>query len=186
LAQTAVERAVAWRPHPQDERVLASLLYDRAGICEALGAIWAAKDAAERAWQIYDRLDPTRMRPSEIGPVLAAARTPVVVTDYRTVRAVVEHHKRVEQQTEQAIAHAADAWIRVVRLEALCGGKIEDAQRIRERGSWAINIYRELIRVGHLYGPADLARVEAEYAAAQEAQKGEPTYRSDLDNRLTR
>ncbi|MEU0092475.1 hypothetical protein [Kribbella sp. NPDC006257] len=62
-AEESVERAIAMSASfPQDDRVLGSLYYDRAGIYEALGDKFAAVKAAERAWQFYYRRDPVGKR----------------------------------------------------------------------------------------------------------------------------
>lgn len=191
---------------PGDERMLPWLYYDRARICEALGDLSAAKRAAKQAWGLYLELDPTYGDPSKIAGVLAPLQIPVVVTDYHNVRAAAEQHQRNEQQVEEAIAHVADAYIRLVRLEVQAEGGLLDtiaqnlpgendgeseafakeirelifpegereayAERIRKQGAYAVDIYRELIRVGHHYGPADLARVQAECDAALAAAEG--------------
>lgn len=190
---------------PGDERMLPSLYYDRARICEALGDLSAAKRAAKRAWGLYLDLDPTHGDPSMIAAVLAPLQVPAVVTDYRNVRAAAQQHQRNEQQAEEAIAHVADAYIRLVRLDAQLEGGLLDtiaqslpdendgepeayvkrirelalpegereayAERIRKQGAYAVDIYRELIRVGQHYGPADLARVQAECDTALAAAK---------------
>jgi hypothetical protein len=129
---------------------------------EELGDLRAARAAAERGWQLYDRLDPVRSTPSEIAAVLERARSSAPAGEQRT---------RAGRAAEEAIAQAADAWIRCVRLEAVVDGDFFELEYTRERGSWALDVYRELVRVGHHYGPADVARVQAEFTAALEARR---------------
>lgn len=174
-ALDAIERAVAMTTtFPDDEKLMASLYFNRAGISEYLGDLRGALAAAQRAVQLYDRLDPTLGHVEKIEPVLRAARRPAVVTHDRRLRATVEAHAAHEYATEQAIAQHADAVTRAVRLDAIVSGNLQTAGPIRESRDWIVSIYRELLRVGVHHTPADLARIEAEFALALKAQRSEP------------
>lgn len=174
-ALDAIERAVAMTTtFPDDEKLMASLYFNQAGLKEYLGDLRGALKSAQRALQLYDRLDPTLGHVEKIEPVLKAARRPAVVTDVRRLRATVEANADHEYATEQAIAHHANAAARAVRLDAVTYGNIKTADPIRESRDWAVSVYRELLRVGVHHTPADLARIEAEFAEALKSQRGEP------------
>ena len=69
-------------------------------------------------------------------------------------------------KTEAAIGRAADARLRAARLAAACPDPAADRWLTRH-GEPAVEIYRELVRVGHRFGPVDLARATATYEAAR-------------------
>ncbi|PJE95112.1 hypothetical protein CUT44_26070 [Streptomyces carminius] len=174
-AEARIDRAVAAADgDPRDEQRLAALYYARAEALEALGRVHAALETARRAWRLFDRHDPARARPGRVAEALAAGRAPDGATDRPAVRPDGTPRRPTGEEVEDAIARAADAWIRCVRLEAVCDGGLRSEGQVRERGSRAVDVYRELVRVGSYYGPADLARVEADLEAALAARRNPP------------
>lgn len=169
---------------PYHLRVLAALLYNRAGIYELVGGSDALR-TARLAASLYHRLDPTKGQPSKIAEVLAPVQVPVVVTDYRTVRAVVEEHQRVEREVEESIARAADASLRAKRLDCQLYAAVfhsdrkqfEDTiARFRAEADRVLKVYQELGFVGHHHTPDDLRRVEAECRAALTYMRSQATW----------
>ena len=163
-AQVAIERAAAASElTPKDEQVLASLHYDLTEIYSVGGHLWAALAQAEKAWQLYHRLDPTGGDPAKVNSTLNA-------------------------QDEQAVAHAADALVRLARLRAVglvqsreeaaeyarssghyqpIGGQpmtptdVQEQAWIRKHVELAVTCYERLTRFSARYGGADLARVRS-------------------------
>jgi hypothetical protein len=163
-AQVAVERAVATSElTSKDEQVLASLHYDLTEIHSVGGHLYAALEQAEKAWQLYRRLDPTGGDPAKVGNTLGA-------------------------EDEQAVAHAADALVRLARLRAMrlvqsrrladeysrssghyqpIGGQplspadVRERTWVREHAELAVTCYERLTRISARYGEPDLARVRS-------------------------
>ncbi|MFB6726326.1 hypothetical protein ACFCV3_39525 [Kribbella sp. NPDC056345] len=161
-AQAAIGRAAAASElTPKDEQVLASLHYDLTEIHSVGGNLYAALDQAEKAWQLYHRLDPTGGDPAKVNNTLRA-------------------------EDEQAVAHAADALARLARLRAMrllqsrrladeysrssghyqpIGGQplspadIQEQAWVREHAELAVTRYERLTWISTRYGEPDLARV---------------------------
>lgn len=175
-AEEAVRAALSVDPRPKDKEVLGSLLYNRSTILMAVGDLDGAFEAANRALDVYHALDPTQLYPDAVRAVLAPLQVPAVVTDQREVLRTVLAHKQREQMVEDAIARAADARIRCVRLAAL----LDDNARgwIENHGKEAVRTYQELVKYGHHYTEADVRRVAGELAAARKELKNPPPPRS--------
>ncbi len=163
-AQEAVERAAAASElTPKDQQVLASLHYDLTEIHSVGNHLYAALAQAEKAWQLYHRLDPTGGDPARVGNALGA-------------------------EGQQAVAHAADALVRLARLRAVrlvqsrqladdysrssghfqpIGGQpmspadVQERAWVREHAERAVTCYERLTRISTRYGEPDLARVRS-------------------------
>ncbi len=163
-AQVAIERAAAASElTPKDEQVLASLHYDLTEIYSVGGHLYAALAQAEKAWHLYHRLDPTGGDPTKVNSTL-------------------------NPMDEQAVAHAADALVRLARLRAVglvqsrqeaaeyarssghyqpIGGQpltpadIQEQAWVRKHAELAVTCYERLTRISTRYGASDLARVRS-------------------------
>lgn len=163
-AQLAIQRAAAASElTSKDAQVLASLHYDLTEIHSVGGHLYAAVDQAEKAWQLYHRLDPAGGDPAKVDNTLGA-------------------------EGEQAVAHAADALVRLARLRAMrlvesrrladeysrssghyqpIGGQpltptdLQEQAWVREHAELAVAHYERLTRISARYGEPDLARVRS-------------------------
>ncbi|MEV6282714.1 hypothetical protein [Kribbella sp. NPDC051770] len=163
-AQVAIGRAAkASELTAKDEQVLASLHYDLTEIHSVGGHLYAAVEQAEKAWELYDRLDPTRGDLAKVGSGLGA-------------------------EGEQAVAHAADALVRLARLRAMrlvqsrrladeysqtsghyqpIGGQplspadVQELAWVRKHAELAVTRYERLTRISARYGEPDLVRVRS-------------------------
>ncbi|GAA1549499.1 hypothetical protein [Kribbella lupini] len=162
-AQVAIERAAAASElTSKDEQVLASLHYDLTEIHSVGGHLYAAVEQAEKAWQLYHRLDRAGGDPAKV--------------------------RNLGAEDEQAVAHAADALARLARLRAMrlvqsrqlaeeysqssghyqeIGGQplspadVQERAWVREHAELAVTIYERLTRISARYGDPDLARVRS-------------------------
>lgn len=161
-AQAAVGRiAAASELTSKDEQVLASLHYNLTEIYSVGGYLYAALRQAEKAYQLYHRLDPVGGDPAKVDSTLGA-------------------------DGERAVAHAADALVRLARLRAVqlvesrrladeysrssdhyqpIGGQplssadVQERTWVREHAERAVTLYTRLTRISARYGEADLARI---------------------------
>ncbi len=163
-AQVAIGRAAAASElTSKDEQVLASLHYDLTEIHSVGGHLYAALAQAEKAWQLYHRLDPTGGDPAKVNNTL-------------------------EADDQRAVAHAADALVRLARLRAVglvqsrqeadeyarssghyqpIGGQplspadVQEQAWVRKHAELAVTCYERLTRISARYGGSDLARVRS-------------------------
>jgi hypothetical protein len=177
-AEQTVRVAIAAADVPQDQRVLGSLLYNRAMILERLDEVDRAFYAASDSLKVYHDLDPTWGAPKLVRLALAGLqpqnsympelsqvlRTSDEDQRYRMLLDIAVPHDIEPTEAEERIGQAADARSRSQRLQVLA--RADDAHLAQDLFLTDANLaapvqtYEQLLAYGYRYTSADLDRLQ--------------------------
>jgi hypothetical protein len=180
-AEHAVRAAIAAADVPQNQRVLGSLLYNRAMILERLDRADRAAAAASDSLKVYHDLDPTWGSPKLVRLALAglqpqnsymrelsqALRTSAEEQRYRMLLDIAIPHGIEPTEAEERIGQAADARSRSQRLQVLT--RADDSNLDQDLFLTDTNLaapvlaYQQLLAYGYRYTSADLDRVQTRH-----------------------